>query len=121
MLIVLFLFLTLNLLASTPKYVHFVKFHRKFASCLLSWGKDRYVILGMRRLCYTMYVINTNQRSHFLCNISSSTMNLNVKFQHDDEKKSMGFHLSLVFILFPVIVTSWGMTINEMGTYYFNS
>ena len=47
--ILICIFFTLNWLTLTPK-THFVEFYLKVASYVLSWGKNKYVTLGMRLL-----------------------------------------------------------------------
>ena len=62
------------------------------ASCLLYWGKRKYVTLGMRLYwkCKLFYWYTT--KLHIFCHISKTTKSKNSKFQICN-KKYMGYHL----------------------------
>ena len=86
------IFFTFNWLTLTSE-MHFVKFHPKIASCLLSRGKRKYAPLGMRLLW--KYIINyflvyhlTSQFLLYLQNYKEFKAEI-----LDLQLKNMGFHL----------------------------
>ena len=75
------IFFTFNWLTLTSE-IHFMKFHPKEASCLLSRGKRKYAPLGMRLLWkyINYFLVHQLPQLHIFCHISKTTKNLKLKF-----------------------------------------
>ena len=98
-----------------PK-THFVQFYPKVAAYFLSWGKNKYVTLGMRLLykyikkSKLVYQYQGNSWNIFHCTFQS-IVNLKLKFWGYNEK-SIGFHLTSKLILLRLSPEGWGCNRN---------
>ena len=98
---------------------HFVQFHLKVTSSFLSWGKNKYVTLGMTLL--RKYIrkskLALREIGQFFCFIFQSIVNLKLKFW-GLWWENMGFHLTPKKYYFQLSPGGWEC--NAMGTCYFN-